>query len=146
MYSKQQLNELLDKTVVVMTRRKKGGILVNAPVSIVDFDQWEWPQGVGLYGLFKHYQITGSPETLEYIIDWFERKLSGDLPGKNVNTMAPMLTLAYLYELTGNPRYRQYCEEWAEWVMKEMPRTQDHGLQHIVSGYENPQQLWDDTL
>lgn len=36
--------------------------------------------------------------------------------------------------------------EWAEWVMNEMPRTTEGGLQHIVSGEENRQQMWDDTL
>lgn len=144
--TKETLNELLEKTVVIMTRLKKGGIQVTAPITIVDFDQWEWPQGVGLYGLFKYYQETGSQETLEHITGWFERKLRGELPGKNVNTMAPMLALAHLYELTGNPLYRERCSEWAEWVMHEMPRTRDGGLQHIVTGHANPQQLWDDTL
>ena len=39
-----------------------------------------------------------------------------------------------------------YLDEWAEWVMKGLPRTEENGFQHIVFNSENPQQLWDDTL
>ncbi len=43
-------------------------------------------------------------------------------PPKNVNTMAPLLTMAYLYEDTKDSRYLPYLEQWAEWVMNDMPR------------------------
>ena len=146
MRSKTELNQTLTKTAQRLTGIRKGNIQETAPIGIVDFENWEWPQGVGLYGFFKHYQDTGSQETLDNIVSWYERKFAQGLPAKNVNTMAPMLTLAYLAELTGNPTYHALCKEWAEWVMREMPRTEDRGLQHIVTGGENRQQLWDDTL
>jgi unsaturated rhamnogalacturonyl hydrolase len=60
--------------------------------------------------------------------------------------MAALLTLAYLYEETNNKSYLPYLDTWAEWVMHDMPRTEEGGLQHIVFNSENPQQLWDDTL
>jgi len=60
--------------------------------------------------------------------------------------MSPILTLAHLYELTGDRTYLPYLDVWSEWVMHEMPRTEEGGLQHIVFNRENPQQLWDDTL
>ena len=60
--------------------------------------------------------------------------------------MAPFLTLANLYEESGEPTYLPYLDTWAEWVMHDMPRTEEGGLQHIVFNSENPQQLWDDTL
>lgn len=67
-------------------------------------------------------------------------------PPKNVNTMAPLLTMAYLYEDTKDSRYLPYLEQWAEWVMNDMPRTNEDGLQHATYGPENKNQLWDDTL
>ena len=67
-------------------------------------------------------------------------------PTKNVNTVCPLLTLAYRYEETRNPALLPVLERWAEWVMYEMPRTEQGGLQHIVYNNENHQQLWDDTL
>ena len=78
--------------------------------------------------------------------DWFRDRFRAGTPTKNVNTMAPMLTLAYLYEETRDKTYLPYLDTWAEWVMHDMPRTEEGGLQHIVFNSENPQQLWDDTL
>ena len=41
----------------LVTERMKGmkneGVEEQFPVSLIDIDCWEWPQGVGLYGLYK---------------------------------------------------------------------------------------------
>jgi unsaturated rhamnogalacturonyl hydrolase len=60
--------------------------------------------------------------------------------------VAPFLTLAYLFERTGERRYLPYIDRWAEWVYNELPRTEEGGFQHIVYNSVNHQQLWDDTL
>ncbi|NOU64826.1 glycoside hydrolase family 105 protein [Paenibacillus sp. LMG 31461] len=121
-------------------------IAEECPISIIDMGTWEWAQGVGLYGLLRYYQETSEGNGLAFLIEWFDRNIADGLPEKNVNTMCPMLTLTYVYELTGNPAYLALSQEWAEWIMTDMPRTEENGLQHIVSGQANEQQLWDDTL
>lgn len=110
------------------------------------WNYWEWTQGVGLYGLFKYWEMTGDVETLGIIEDWFAKRFAEGSPTKNVNTVAPLLTLAFLYERFGNPAWVPYLDAWAEWVMYEMPRTEQGGLQHIVFNSVNEEQLWDDTL
>jgi len=65
---------------------------------------------------------------------------------KNINTMVVFLTLAYLYEKTGNRTYLPWLDSWAEWAMYELPRTPFGGMQHITYSEENHFQLWDDTL
>lgn len=107
---------------------------------------WEWTHGIGLYGLFKYWQITNNPDTLKIIQDWFEQRLNEGTPTKNINTVAPFLTLACLHERTPKESWLPYLEEWAEWVMYEMPRVQEGGLQHIVYNSVNHNQMWDDTL
>ena len=67
------------------------------------------------------------------------------IPKQNVNTMSPLLTAAYLHD-RGAADYRVHLDSWAEWVMYEMPRTTDGGLQHITYLTDNEEQLWDDTL
>ncbi len=110
------------------------------------WNDWEWTHGIGLYGIWKYYQLTNDPRCREIMLEWFRDRFKAGTPTKNVNTMAPMLTLAYLYEDTRDRSYLPYLDVWAEWVMREMPRTEERGLQHIVFNSENPQQLWDDTL
>ncbi|MFJ5158242.1 glycoside hydrolase family 105 protein [Pantoea sp. NPDC088449] len=107
---------------------------------------WEWTHGIGLYGMLHYYQQTGDRATSKIIDDWFTTRLAEGTPTKNVNTVCPFLTLAYRYEETRNAAWPPVLERWAEWVMYEMPRTEQGGLQHIVYNNENTQQLWDDTL
>ena len=83
---------------------------------------WNWPQGVGLYGIYKNYQMTKNPRAYQVVNEWFEDRMEEGAPPKNVNTMAPLLTMAYLYEDTKDSRYLPYLEQWAEWVMNDMPR------------------------
>jgi unsaturated rhamnogalacturonyl hydrolase len=110
------------------------------------WNDWEWTHGIGLYGIYRYYEQSRDARSRQIIEDWFRDRFRAGPPTKNVNTMAALLTLACLYEESGNKTYLPYLEEWAEWVMHDMPRTEEGGLQHIVFNSENPQQLWDDTL
>ncbi len=107
---------------------------------------WEWTHGVGLYGIYQYYQQTGDVAMRDIIDSWFADRFAEGATTKNVNTMAPFLTLAYRYEETGNPAYLPWLDSWAEWAMNEMPRTEHGGMQHITLAEENHQQMWDDTL
>lgn len=104
-------------------------------------EQWDWPQGVGIYGL-----SIGSENYNDYIIQWAKREIEKGLPTKNVNTMCPMLTLSDF------PEFESLTIEWMEWIEESFPRTDERGLQHITSGVdkftvkENHQQIWADTL
>lgn len=138
---------LTDKVAAKMQNLgNETGLQEECPISIIRMDTWEWAQGVGLYGLYKYYRETGETSVLDFLISWFERNIEKGLPEKNVNTLCPMLTLSFLAEETGREDFKALCREWAQWVMEEMPRTEEQGLQHIVSGSANPGQLWDDTL
>ncbi|AQY49984.1 RhiN protein [Listeria weihenstephanensis FSL R9-0317] len=130
-------------------RDDKGAFLLDFDGLKVDdksWSVWNWPQGVGLYGIYKNYRITKNDKAIKVVQDWIENRMKEGAPPKNVNTMAPLLTMAYLYEDTGDSKYIPYLEQWAEWVMHEMPRTKEDGLQHATYGPENKNQLWDDTL
>lgn len=107
---------------------------------------WEWTHGIGLYGMYKYYELTGDEKVLNIIKKWFDDRFKEGTTTKNVNTVSPFLTLAYLYEKEKKQVYLPYLERWMDWVMYDMPRTEEGGLQHIVYNSENRQQLWDDTL
>lgn len=109
-------------------------------------ENWEWPTGVALYSMFKVYKKTGDQDFYQYMVDWFDKELGKETPHRNVNTVAPALTLLCLYEETKNEDYLPHIEGWIEWVMNEMPRTQYGGMQHMTVFNKHYQQLWDDTL
>ena len=110
------------------------------------WNDWEWTHGIGLYGILKHWELSGDPAALAIMQAWFRDRFAAGTPTKNVNTVAPFLTAACLVERTSDRSFLPYLDVWAEWIMREMPRTLENGLQHIVFNSENPQQLWDDTL
>ena len=110
------------------------------------WNDWEWTHGIGLYGLMKYWDITGDDSAKVIIEDWFKNRFAAGTPTKNVNTMSPFLTLAYMQERSGNRSYLPYLDVWAEWIMDGIPRTEENGIQHIVFNSVNYQQMWDDTL
>jgi unsaturated rhamnogalacturonyl hydrolase len=110
------------------------------------WNDWEWTHGIGLYGLYRLYEQTGDDAVLQIMLDWFANRFEAGTPTKNINTVSPFLTLANLYEHTGDATYLPYLDTWAEWLMDGLPRTEEGGFQHIVFNDENPGELWDDTL
>ncbi len=139
------LQQALD-TIAARMMTVEGTMQEDCPIGIIDMKNWEWPQGVGLYGLYRLWKQTGKQDYLAFLMDWYNSRIREGLPSKNVNTMAPMLALSYLCEETGSELYRALCVEWAQYAMDGLPRTPDGGIQHVVSGVENRGQLWDDTL
>jgi unsaturated rhamnogalacturonyl hydrolase len=112
----------------------------------ISFAAWEWPQGVGLYGLARLWRETGDPRLRRTIEDWFDGHRQRGLPALNVNTTAPMLALALLWDRTRDPRWAPMLSDWADRVMSDAPRTAEGGFQHDVSDRINDGELWDDTL
>lgn len=123
-----------------------GTVKESCPISIISMDAWEWPQGVALFAMYQYYRESGDDGIRDYLLAWFDRQLQRGLPEQNINTTCPMLTLACLYEETKKEAYLPVLEDWCRGVMERLPRTEEGGLQHIVSGIRNEGQLWDDTL
>ena len=140
------IRQTLIKTADRMTAIKNDGMDESCPIGIIDISNWEWPQGVGMYGLFKLYKATGEKKYLAYLEDWYDGNIKKGLPPRNVNTTAPMLALTYIYEETKRGDYLELITDWARWVHEDMTRTEEGGIQHAVSGEENSGQLWIDTL
>lgn len=107
--------------------------------------RFQWSSGVGLYGAWKLYEHTNDEKIIEYLCGWFDGHIKKGLPGKDINTMCPFLTLAFLYEKTGIKEYAALCREWALWLYEELPRTDEGGFVH-KTGAANDGQLWMDTL
>ena len=131
-----------DDEVFLENMRKK-----NVPTEeLKKYQFWEWTQGVGLYCFWRCYEYTEDEKYLDILKSYYDRQLKIGLPGKNVNTVTPLLALSFLAEKTGNTEYLAVCNEWAEWILTSFPRTEEGGFQHITSDCINEGELWDDTL
>lgn len=112
----------------------------------ISFAGWEWPQGVGLYGLARLWIATGDDRLKTILETWYDGHRGRGLPPMNVNTTAPMLALTLLWDRTRDPRWGAMLSDWADRLMAEAPRTAEGGFQHDVSDRINDGELWDDTL
>jgi unsaturated rhamnogalacturonyl hydrolase len=132
-----------------MKTMKNEGMDEVFPIGLIDIHLWEWPQGIGLYGMFQYFQETGDPLTLQFLTDWYDNHISKGLPEKNVNSCSPLLTLISLCEITNKEEYIQVCDEWSLWIMDEqhgLIRTGDGAFQHMITGEANDGQVLIDTL
>ncbi|MCH3987708.1 MAG: glycoside hydrolase family 88 protein [Lachnospiraceae bacterium] len=114
-------------------------------------EEWDWPQGVGLYGLYQLQSFYGDKRYEEFIRNWIENNLKIGLPSRNINTTAPFLSICSL--LDDMPQYEKMCEDQADWLMNGLPKTKDGGFQHVTSAIGdrnsvmlNNSQIWADTL
>lgn len=143
---KLEAHVIIERVIGQLKHLKDGVVEETCPIGIISIENWEWPQGVGLFSLYLYYRKTNRTDIKQYLIDWFDRRMAEGLPAKNVNTMCPMLTLSFLAEETGREDYLALCREWAEYAVQQMPRTEEGGIQHVVSGQLNEGEIWDDTL
>lgn len=115
--------------------------------------EWDWPQGVGLYGLYQIMETQHREDYREFLYHWFKENIAQGLPSKNINTTTPLLTLASLNEIYRDPEFEALCLKWADWLMNCLPRTKEGGFQHVTSANGdrlgvrlNENEMWIDTL
>ena len=137
---------LIDKVANKMKNLENNSIQEKFPIGLIDINLWEWPQGVGIYGLLKYYEETRDADTLQFLIKWYDERLGEGTPNRNVNTTSPMLSLIDLYDITKNDKYKELCHDWSNWIQKELIRTGDGAFQHMITGDSNDGQILIDTF
>lgn len=108
MVEKQMIEKTLNLVSDKMMVLKNNGMKEKYPVSLIDINCWEWPQGVGLFGLYRYYEMSRKQEVLTFLTEWYDRRMEEGIVEKNVNTTSPMLTLTYLYEITKKESYLSF--------------------------------------
>ncbi|WP_172194181.1 glycoside hydrolase family 88/105 protein [Saccharibacillus qingshengii] len=109
-------------------------------------DEWDWPQGVGLYGLAKIGGYFEDGRFGDYARPWMQARFEQGMPSRNINTTAPLLSLMDLDEAEA------LSLEWTEWLINGLPRTEEGGYQHVTTGRTsgeltlNENEIWIDTL
>mgnify|MGYP000569077100 CR=1 FL=1 len=112
----------------------------------IEFEEWEWEIGVGLYGMYEYANYSQNESLINALEDWFGRQIEKGLPEPQINTTAPMITLACLAEQKKRADWHQLIGQWADDLMQNLPRVEGSGFQHVVKERLNEGQLWDDTL
>ena len=67
---------------------KEGGEAIGLFPRDFGIQEWDWPQGVGLYGLLKLDKHDKNDKYLEFLNNWYKTNIEIGLPSKNINTSA----------------------------------------------------------
>ncbi len=142
------LSETLSRVALGLARLKGINETVTAPDGAyqLQFDEWDWEVGVGIYGLIRHAEAVGDRSLIEAIARWYEWQIGRGLPPRQVNSSSPMLPLSVLIDHVDRPDWEALVRDWADWLMTKLARTEDDGFQHVVKERMNDGELWDDTL
>ena len=65
------------------------------------WDGWEWTHGIGLYGLWHYYTLTGNQATKDIMLGLYTTQFAKGTT-KNINTMSPFLSTAVRYRASAN--------------------------------------------
>jgi len=138
----------IDRVATAFSRLRgiKEGLVADSAASGIQFDEWDWEVGVGLYGFLRRAISANDQKALQELVVWYSGQIERGLPPRQINSTAPMLPLAILVQHVDRPDFRALVEDWAEWLVKELPKTEDGGFQHVVKERLNDGELWDDTL
>ncbi len=71
------MEEKIDRMIENLTTIKddNGEFLLDFDGLIVDDKSWGFGTRVGLYGIYKNYQITKNPKALQVVEEWFEQRM-----------------------------------------------------------------------
>ncbi|OAM88884.1 glycoside hydrolase family 88 protein [Termitidicoccus mucosus] len=116
------------------------------PDLAINFSTWQWHQGVALFGLLRANAALGDPAVAAFIDDWIRARLAAGDPPKSINTTAPLLTVAHLFEKNRDARLGRLCQSFADWCMRGAPRLPAGTFEHSCTDNVYPQQVWADTL
>lgn len=109
----------------------------------IDFSNWNWHQGVALYGLWHAGQALGDASYNRFIDEWISMHIAQGVPPPRVNSTAPLLTIASMHEQSPKPEYEKLCNDFATWCMTKAPRLDDGTFDHDAIYHR---QVWADTL
>ena len=148
MKSAEEISSMLSQVAIGLARLK--GMNETAPLASggfsLQFDEWDWEVGVGMYGLLRHAETCGDRELIDGLANWYDWQISRGLPPRQVNSTSPMLALSILIDHVDRPDWNELVQDWADWLMSKLARTEEGGFQHVVKERPNEGELWDDTL
>ncbi|MCL2277379.1 MAG: glycoside hydrolase family 88 protein [Treponema sp.] len=108
---------------------------------------WDWPCGVGFYGITRAAEALGNENYTGKLSAWVDEYMTLGLPDMTVNTSSMGHTLLYLYQKTGQQKYLDPLREILRWLQTKAVRFGNNVLQHVVSSKNDfPEQAWADTL
>lgn len=132
-----QYRELVEKVADRMIDENP----ISAVMTIHEFD---WVDGVGMYGLSRAAEKYGFDKYVEFMKAWVEKNKEKAYEINTVNGTAAMITILDLYA----DENMDIIKHVGEYIINDAARTENGALEHTVTHPRHTfrQQMWADTL
>ncbi|CBG91511.1 beta-galactosidase BglB [Citrobacter rodentium] len=144
--TRNDLMSTLDRVVRGFCRLKNLDEVGASDGFAIHFEEWEWEIGVGLYGFWRFADFQQDAALQRSILNWYDAQIRKGLPEIQINTTAPMIALALVAGKQRRADLLSVVNDWADALLRDLPKTEEGGFQHVVKEQANTGQLWDDTL
>lgn len=108
--------------------------------------EWNWSEGVVLYGLVSLWKATEDDSLLHYLKGWIDGQLDRGQVFETVNATAPCFSLIELYVASGEPRYAAIIKSRVEFLLRRAERLRNGAFEHTLVETSFGGQMWVDTL
>jgi unsaturated rhamnogalacturonyl hydrolase len=108
--------------------------------------KWDWGESVMLVGLMELYNVTGESRYLSFIQAWMDHNIEKGYAIGSSDTCAPAALAVFLYEKTGEQKYRDVVDAAFYYLNEESLRTEYGGLNHLGVLDLLGVSLWVDSL
>ncbi|MDF2922084.1 MAG: hypothetical protein K0R57_998 [Paenibacillaceae bacterium] len=108
--------------------------------------EWNWSEGVAMYGLVTLWKRQEDDSILRFVGDWINDQLDNGQVFENVNATAPCFALLELYDRAQDERYGQIIRSRISFLMKHALRLRNGAFEHTLAETKFGGQMWVDTL
>lgn len=110
--------------------------------------EWNWSEGVALYGLVTLWKRRGGDDVVRFVEAWIDRQLAEGGVHENVNATAPCFAMLELYERGGrqDARYAEAIASRVEFFLHRAERLRNGAYEHTLAETTFGGQMWVDTL
>lgn len=108
--------------------------------------EWNWSEGVALYGLVTLWKQCGSDKIIRFLRQWIDEKLEAGAVCETINATAPCFTLIELYDHFRNEQYVSIIKSRVDFLLHRALRLENGAFEHTLVETKFGGQMWVDTL
>lgn len=108
--------------------------------------EWNWSEGVALFGLIKLWKSKGSDKARDYVEAWIKHHLEKGDAHETINATAPCFTLLELDAERPDPAFAKIVRSRVDFLLNRAIRLHNGALEHTLAEVKFGGQMWVDTL
>lgn len=108
--------------------------------------EWNWSEGVALYGLYVYGEAGERTAIFEFLRKWYVERMDAGQIQETVNATAPCFALMKIADRLDDERALALVESRVNFLLRDAARLANGAFEHTLTETAFGGQLWVDTL